>query len=151
MEDLVVWNSIPVSDMDRACKFYSHVLGLPFATPLEMDGIAMPGRAPGADMSEPPSRIVAFNLYLGGEPSQAGPTVFLGSMGDIDGMLRRVCEAGGKIDTGSTTRARWSGRPPSSSTAKATGLESSRCSWKVGQQPGCSHEALDTGGLRLHG
>ena len=99
MEDLVVWNSIPVSDMDRARKFYSHVLGLPFDVPPGMDGIAMPGRTPGGDESQPPSRIVAFNLYLGGEPSQAGPTVFLSSIGDIDGMIERVREAGGAIDT----------------------------------------------------
>ena len=99
MEDLVVWNSIPVSDMDRACKFYSHVLSVPFDTPPGMEGVALPGRPLGADESQPPSRIVAFNLYLGGEPSQAGPTVFLSSMGDIDGMLARVDEAGGTIDT----------------------------------------------------
>jgi len=98
MEDLVVWNSIPVSDMDRARKFYSHVLNVPFDTPPGMDGVALPGRPPGADESQPPSRIVAFNLYLGGEPSQAGPTVFLSSLGDIDGMLERVGEAGGTVD-----------------------------------------------------
>jgi len=98
MEDLVVWNSIPVSDMDRACKFYAHVLGLPFAAPPGMDGVALPGRPPGADESQPPSRIVAFNLYLGGQPSDAGPTVYLSSRGDIDGMIARVREAGGTID-----------------------------------------------------
>jgi predicted enzyme related to lactoylglutathione lyase len=43
MEDLVVWNSIPVSDMERACKFYSHVLGLPFSTPPGMGSVALPG------------------------------------------------------------------------------------------------------------
>jgi predicted enzyme related to lactoylglutathione lyase len=98
MEDLVVWNSIPVSDLDRACTFYSHVLGLPLDTPPGMDGVALPGRPPGADESQAPSRIVAFNLYLGGEPGAAGPTVWLSSLGDIDGMLERVREAGGTID-----------------------------------------------------
>jgi hypothetical protein len=98
MEDLVVWNSIPVSDMDRACKFYSHVLGLPFAAPPGMDGVALPGGPPAAEESQAPSRIVAFNLYLGGQPSAAGPTVYLSSLGDIDGMIERVREAGGTID-----------------------------------------------------
>jgi len=81
--------------MDRACTLYSHILGLPFDTPPGMDGVALPGRPPAADESQAPSRIVAFNLYLGGQPGAAGPTVFLSSLGDIAGAFQRVREAGG--------------------------------------------------------
>jgi hypothetical protein len=40
---------------------------------------------------------VSADLYVGGKPSHDGPTIYLTSMGDIDGMLARVAEAGGKV------------------------------------------------------
>lgn len=40
---------------------------------------------------------VSADLYVGGTPSHTGATVYLGSNGDIDGMLARVETAGGKI------------------------------------------------------
>lgn len=40
---------------------------------------------------------MSADLYLGGTPSHDGATVYLGSGGDIDGMVARVVEAGGKV------------------------------------------------------
>ncbi len=92
MGDIIVWTDIPVTDMQRAMKFYGEVTGQPV---MQMPGtgdvavIGAPGQSEGARVSA--------DLYVGGTPSHAGPTVYLGSNGDIDGMLARVEPAGGKI------------------------------------------------------
>jgi uncharacterized protein len=94
--NLIVWADIPVTDLDRASKFYSHVLGVPVTQMPGAEGYAVPGSpqgegAPAADM-----QMVAFDLYVG-KPSMEGVTVYLATMGDIKGMLARVKEAGGEI------------------------------------------------------
>lgn len=94
MDNLVVWTSIPVSDLDRAIAFYSRVVGVAFVRPPGIDGIAVPDRS----LEAAPDRIVALNLYVGGEPGSGGSMVFLSSRGDIDAMLERVREAGGTVD-----------------------------------------------------
>ena len=97
MQDIIVWTDIPATDLDRASKFYTHVLGMPVAQVPGIEGIALPGTPP--DEGAPPSgeMSVAFDLYTGGTPSMDGPTVYLSSLGDIDGMIARVKEAGGEI------------------------------------------------------
>jgi predicted enzyme related to lactoylglutathione lyase len=86
-----VWADIPVTDMQRAMEFYGHVTGkLVALMPGTNDSVAVigsPGDAPG----------VSADLYLGGTPSHDGARVFLGSGGDIDGMLARVPQAGGTV------------------------------------------------------
>ena len=100
MANLIVWADIPVIDLDRASKFYTHVLGMPVTPMPGMEGVALPGTGappePGAPMPEGP--IVAFDLFSGDrKPSMDGATVYLNSGGDIDGMIARVREAGGEI------------------------------------------------------
>jgi len=95
MANVIVWADIPVTDMQRAIKFYSHVTG--FTVPLmpgSNDTVALIG-GPGEVGEDGP--VVSADLYLGGTPSHDGPTVYLGSGGDIDGMVARVVEAGGKV------------------------------------------------------
>jgi predicted enzyme related to lactoylglutathione lyase len=89
MKDIVVWADIPVTDMKRAAAFYSHVTG----EPVEV----MPGSGDAVAVIGNPDSRVSADLHLGGKPSHDGPTVYLGSGGDIDGMLARVVEAGGTI------------------------------------------------------
>jgi len=96
----IVWADIPVVDMDRASRFYEHVLGKPVGGFPGMEGIALIGvPEPGA---EPPAgggeMIVSADLYSGGTPSvTAGPTIYFSAYGDINGMVARVREAGGEI------------------------------------------------------
>lgn len=71
-------------------------MGLPVASPPGIDGVALVGLAPGSGET-PLEPLASFNLYVGGEPSSAGPSVYLNSMGDIDGMITRASEAGGEI------------------------------------------------------
>jgi predicted enzyme related to lactoylglutathione lyase len=93
MADIIVWADIPVSDMKRAAAFYEHVTGESVVImPGTGDTVAVIG-SPG-DGSE---MRVSADLYVGGTPSHDGPTVYLGTGGDIDGTVARVVEAGGKV------------------------------------------------------
>lgn len=94
--NVIVWADIPVTDMQRAMKFYAHVTGLTvMPMPGSNDTVALLG-APGEAGGEGVNTVSA-DLYVGGKPSHDGPTVYLGAGGDIDGMAARVVEAGGKI------------------------------------------------------
>ena len=91
MSDIVVWADIPVIDMQRAMEFYGHVTGKRvMMMPGTNDTVAVignPDESPG----------VSADLYLGGTPSHDGARIFLGTNGDIDAMLARVPEGGGKV------------------------------------------------------
>jgi hypothetical protein len=86
--NLIVWADIPVKDLKRASGFYAHVTGSPVTV--------MPGSAEVAVIGDSESGVSA-DLYVGGSPSHDGPTVYLASGGDIDGMVARVVEAGGTV------------------------------------------------------
>lgn len=91
MSSALVWADIPVTDMDRAMKFYGHVLQTELLQPF-----------PGQPVAVPPPELgpVAFDLVKGDDhkPSATeGTRIYLSAMGDIDGMAKRVEEAGGKI------------------------------------------------------
>jgi predicted enzyme related to lactoylglutathione lyase len=91
MSDIVVWADIPVLDMKRASEFYAHVIGEPV--------LVMPGTDDGVAVIGTPDSRVSADLYVGrgAKPSHDGPTVYFGTGGDIDGMLSRVLDAGGKV------------------------------------------------------
>ena len=91
--NMIVWADVPVVDLERASAFYAAVTGLePMAIP-GMDGIGL-FRDPAMG---PDEMNVSIDLYVGGTPSHDGPTIYLNSYGDIDGMIARVEPAGGKI------------------------------------------------------
>lgn len=92
MANTVVWADIPVTDMDRARRFYTKVLQAEIALMDGTDGrIAL---LPGDDDDS-----VSADLALGDEqkPSMDGTTIYLDSRGDGEGMLERAREAGGEI------------------------------------------------------
>lgn len=97
MENIIVWADIPASDLDRAAAFYSHVLGMPVNVMPGMSDVAVPGRPPEPGAPVPDASPVAFDLYVGGTPGAAGPTVYLSSSGDFQAILARVREAGGEV------------------------------------------------------
>ena len=98
MGNLIVWADIPVTDLDRAMKFYGAVLQREFITMEGMDGVALPGPGEGEDPAAQ-EMPVAFDLVRRAEvtPSHEGCTVYLDSGGDAEGMLRRAADAGGEI------------------------------------------------------
>lgn len=99
----IVWADIPVVDMERASKFYAHVLGKPVGGFPGMEGIALIGMMPTSDNPTPPTggeSIVSADLYVGGSPSvTSGTTIYFSAYGDINGMVARVREAGGEVLT----------------------------------------------------
>ena len=100
MENMIVWADIPVTDLERAMKFYAAVLQHPFITMDGMPGIALPGpEEPDSSAAQQGPMPVLFDLALGEnqKPSTQGCTIYLNSDGDPEGMLRRVAEAGGQI------------------------------------------------------
>lgn len=100
MDNTIVWADIPVTDLNRAMKFYGAVLQHEF-TPVEgMPGIALPS----PDQSDPSDAqqgpwSVAFDLAVveDRKPSTDGCTIYLNSQGDPEAMLQRAVEAGGQI------------------------------------------------------
>jgi predicted enzyme related to lactoylglutathione lyase len=93
MANTIVWADIPVSDMDRARKFYAAVLQADIEL---MDGA-------GGDVAllpgDPMSGEVSGDLVRGEEqkPGAGGITIYLDSRGDPEGMVERAVAAGGKV------------------------------------------------------
>jgi predicted enzyme related to lactoylglutathione lyase len=96
----VVWADIPVTDLDRAIKFYSAVLQQELKPVEGMEGVALIAPPEGFDpsaMEGPPP--VSFDLARNDSqtPSTSGCTIYLNSNDDPEGMLQRAADAGGKI------------------------------------------------------
>ena len=96
MGNIIVWADIPVEDLDRASKFYSHVLQIPINRVPGMEGIALPGSPPAPGDAAPQAPVVAFDLMVG-KPSPEGVTIYLSVPGDYASTLARVREAGGEV------------------------------------------------------
>jgi hypothetical protein len=91
MPNILVWADIPVVDMDRAMKFYGHVLQTELFQPF-----------PGQPVAVPPPEMgpSAFDLVAGADlvpGDSGGPRIYLSSLGDIEAMIRRVEEGGGRV------------------------------------------------------
>ncbi len=107
MPNVVVWVDIPVKDMQRAREFYGHLLGnpidelpgsggtsallVPMGTGNDMDV--------SADLSTAGSTLgfEGQDVRMTETSSTHGPIIYLSAQGDIDGMLERAIQAGGKI------------------------------------------------------
>jgi uncharacterized protein len=98
MENTIVWADIPVTDLDRAMKFYSAVLQHEFVKVPGMDGVALLAPEPGADTVEGPAPVsIDLAVVRDYKPSRDGCTIYLNSHDDPEGMLQRAVEAGGQI------------------------------------------------------
>jgi len=97
VDNVIVWADIPVTDLARASKFYAKVLEMPVNTMPGAGDVAVPGTPPAPGQPRPEMSPVAFDLYVGGKPGSAGPTVYLSAKGDFRSILGRVREAGGEV------------------------------------------------------
>jgi predicted enzyme related to lactoylglutathione lyase len=100
MDNTIVWADIPVTDLDRAVKFYSAVLQQEVRPVEGMEGIALIAPPPGVDPSTMQGPMpVSFDLAVGEnqKPSTQGCTIYLNSGGDPEGMLQRAVDAGGQM------------------------------------------------------
>ena len=98
MDNTIVWADIPVTDLDRAMKFYSAVLQHEFVKVPGMEGIALLAPEPGMDNLEGPAPVsIDLAVVQDYKPSRDGCTIYLNSHDDPEGMLQRAAEAGGQI------------------------------------------------------
>ncbi|MCL6099656.1 MAG: VOC family protein [Bacteroidetes bacterium] len=91
MANVLNWFEIPVTDMDRAVKFYSQVLGKEF-TRMDMLGVNMaffPMEGQGVGGS-----LCKGEWY---KPTQDGAVVYLNGGEDLAVPLSKVETAGGKV------------------------------------------------------
>jgi predicted enzyme related to lactoylglutathione lyase len=94
MSNVIVWADIPVVDLERARKFYAHVLGNEIQMMPGSDAVAL--LMPLGTGS--PDDVSGDLVQDSDTPSKThGSTVYLNSNGDISGMLARVVEAGGSV------------------------------------------------------
>jgi predicted enzyme related to lactoylglutathione lyase len=98
MAGTVVWFDIPVSDIDRAIKFYEALTGQRLTRLPVSPGVETALFEPGEKGD------VSGCLFLSAEdkPSMYGSRVYLNANPSIDAWLARVERAGGKIARGKT-------------------------------------------------
>ena len=95
MSNVINWFEIPASNFDRACEFYSKVLGGTVQVMDAGDNPLQMGFLPGhKDQSEVGGAIVTGEGY---KPSKDGAVVYLNGGEDLTDPLSRIEEAGGKI------------------------------------------------------
>jgi predicted enzyme related to lactoylglutathione lyase len=85
------WADIPVTNLDRAIRFYSAVLGAP--TKKESAFGMEFGLLPHAESNVSGCLVVAQD----NQPSQNGPVLYLSVEGRLDDAITQVREHGGKI------------------------------------------------------
>jgi predicted enzyme related to lactoylglutathione lyase len=93
--NIVGWFEVPVSDMDRATKFYETVFGLTLERnkmgDLDMAWFPWSDNAPGS-----PGSLVRDEAFY--TPGQEGPLIYFSSQtGDLNDEVKKVEAAGGKV------------------------------------------------------
>jgi predicted enzyme related to lactoylglutathione lyase len=83
---------IPVTNMDRALRFYSGVLGLDFER-RKVDGYDMAFATRWAGATGASLALACGDVYV---PGKSGPILYL-DVADIDAVLARAEAAGGRI------------------------------------------------------
>lgn len=87
------WFEIPVADLDRAKKFYETIFDMPFV-PMDMPGLKMLMFPLDTSAGTGGTLVYAPEFY---QPSANGTMVYLNANPDLQAVLDRVEEAGGKI------------------------------------------------------
>jgi predicted enzyme related to lactoylglutathione lyase len=92
MANVINWFEIPVNDIDRAMKFYTHVLGGEFQS-MEMYGVKM------AFFPMESQDGVGGSLCQGEgyKPTMDGAKIYLNGGQDLSAPLAKVEKAGGKV------------------------------------------------------
>ena len=93
MNHQIVWCDIPVTNLDRAIKFYSAVIGATVTK--ETHGDMSFGLLPHVDTSVGGCLIVTADA----KPSVDGPLVYLNCAGRLDAAVAAAESGGGKVIT----------------------------------------------------
>jgi len=89
----VNWFEIPVSDMDRAMRFYASIFDVKMGDPFEMNGSTMCFFPFDSDAKGATGTLIQHETYT---PSHKGALVYF-SVKEINDILPRIEESGGKI------------------------------------------------------
>lgn len=92
MKNMINWFEIPASDFERACTFYSAILGCEFE---KMNMMGMDMAFFPADEGKVSGGIVANSPFH--TPSASGPVIYLNGNPDLDEALGKVEAAGGQV------------------------------------------------------
>ena len=87
----IVWCDIPVTNLDRAIKFYSAVLGQP------VEKQSMPGMTFGLLPHAKDSVSGCLVEMKDRKPSMDGPQIYLNAEGRLDAAVAAVTANGGKV------------------------------------------------------
>lgn len=91
MANTIVWADIPVTDLERARRFYTSVLQADVELMPGMESVAL---LPGDDDAVSGDLVQRENLT----PGTQGCTIYLDGKGDPEGMLERAVAAGGQLE-----------------------------------------------------
>ena len=91
MANQVVWFDIPVTNLDRAIKFYSAVLGMPVKKE------EMPGMTIGVLPHEGNEVGGCLCQMEKTQPSDQGPLLYMNAQGRLDAAIAAVQPNGGKV------------------------------------------------------
>jgi predicted enzyme related to lactoylglutathione lyase len=91
MNKSIYWFEIPVADIDRAIRFYSHILGADLQKMEVNEGypMAMLPESVGGG-----GGIVQGDIY---QPGESGVVIYLNVGDQFDAIYEKIDEAGGKI------------------------------------------------------
>ncbi len=94
MQGIIHWFEIPVSDFERACEFYSFLLGEPTQVISPPESPLKMGLLPGSDPKRLGGALVHGPNYV---PSEHGTIIYLNGEAGIENMLQKVEKKGGRI------------------------------------------------------
>jgi len=95
-ENTLCWTDIPVTNLERATKFYSAVLGK--EVPKMSEGGFEYGLLPHAEQNASGCLCVSSDSAgLENKPSQSGPLIYLSVEGRLDDAVKAVRANGGKV------------------------------------------------------
>jgi len=94
-KNAISWFEIPVTDLDRAQKFYEKILEITF-TPLDLENIKM-RMFPVQDPSTGVGGALCYSPGFYKSSLTEGPLIYLNGDPDVQNILNKVEKAGGKI------------------------------------------------------
>ncbi len=97
MASKINWFEIPAANLERAVKFYSAVFQKEMKVFPADESRTLALMPPGAGVEEGIDPCGSILQTAGFEPSAKGPVIYFDPVDDLDQLLRRVEEAGGKI------------------------------------------------------
>lgn len=92
---IITWFQIPASNLDRAVRFYTDIVGASFHRMENAEGKHAFFALDTMDTLRTGGEIVESAAF--GKPGQEGVTIYLSAPGGVDAVVAKVPAAGGKV------------------------------------------------------